>query len=166
MLKDRLKEKANAQPEMSCSGLRSAGTPWVCSGWGVLAQPAREGQCCQPWRQWAPSWPGRWWLPYSCPFVPQGRTPMTLSNALFCQKPSALLSPELLPPALPNPILSASPVQSRSPSHSPGHSLPQGLTCPRIFFHEDPSISGAAGVLLATLPLPPAMQEIGWDLHH
>lgn len=43
MLKGRLKEKANAQPEMSCSNPGGTGTPW-----GVLAQPARESDVASP----------------------------------------------------------------------------------------------------------------------
>lgn len=40
MLKDRLKGKAIAQPEMSCSSPCGASSPWGCSGRGRAMLPA------------------------------------------------------------------------------------------------------------------------------
>lgn len=43
---------------------------------------------------------------------------------------------------------------------------PGARLAPGVFSHEDPFVLGAAEVLLAPLPMLPAVQEIGWDLCH
>lgn len=143
------------QPAMSCSCLCVPALCGAVLAGAVLAQSTREGDIASlgvSGPQAGLAAVASVWLPLCSLCFPEAESDDIIKSFVLSQAKSSAQAQVALSSHC-NLISGVSQKQSSSPCHSSSHSP-----------SKDPSILGVPGVLLVSLP--PAVQEIGWDLCH